>query len=170
MSEPDDFGRTISFGENALLHLKRNRIPAYPRHYELWYTYAAGFNEPLNRSVNDILRIRGQISVDEMQHIYNAFLSPSRLGVRIEEVGGRVAQEIGELANRLNEALGAASSYDQSLRSAAEDLEGSKDRQDVRGVIHRLLAATHELRSGTAGSRRAAPRVKIRTAEPPGQP
>ncbi len=147
MNERADFERTITFGENALGHLKRNYIPAYPRHYELWYTYAAGFNSELNRSINDILRARGQISTDEMQHVYNAYLSPNRLGVRIEEVGGKVAREIADLANRIDDTLGAAVTYGASLRDASEELATNPAAVDVPSVIRRLLDATIEIES-----------------------
>ncbi len=145
MSERDDFDRTISFGENALSHLKRNYIPAYPRHYELWYTFAAGFNNDLNRSITEILKARGRISIDEMQHIYNTYLSPNRLGVRIEEVGGKVAREIAELANRIDDTLGAAHSYGASLRNATTELDGSTDKEDIGDIVRRLLGATLEI-------------------------
>ena len=93
MSERDDFKRTIVYGENAVGHLRKNEIPAYPRNYELWYTYAAGFNHALNKSINDIIRQRGKITPVEVNRIYDQFIAPTRIGERIDEVGGRLSDE-----------------------------------------------------------------------------
>jgi len=147
MSERDDFQRTIGYGESALGQLKRNQIPAYPRNYELWYTYAAGFNRSLNRAVNDILRARGRITSEELQHIYNSFLSPSRLGDRIEEVGGKVATEIEDLSSLIERTLGETADYGMELNRASAALATPLMPHEIEDIISQLLVATRKVDS-----------------------
>ena len=54
MSDRDDFLKALVFAEAALDHLKAHELPASPRNFEFWYAYAAGFNRPLNRAVNEL--------------------------------------------------------------------------------------------------------------------
>lgn len=145
MDSKSDIDRTILLGEAALDHLKKNRIPAYPRHYELWYTYVAGFNRMLNRTINGLLKTQARISDEEMQEVYDAYLSPNRLGVRIEEVGGRVADEINQLEQLIGTALSTTSSYGDSLKAASKDLQGTVDTDQIHVIIKRLVAATLEV-------------------------
>ena len=92
--ENSDYKRTYIYGESALGNLKKNQMPAYPRNYEIWYTYAAGFNRGLNKAINDILRNNGTITLTQLDTIYNEHLSPNRLSDRVDEVGGKISTEL----------------------------------------------------------------------------
>ena len=144
MSERDDFKRTIVYGENAVGHLRKNEIPAYPRNYELWYTYAAGFNHALNKSINDIIRQRGKITSSEVGRIYDQFIAPTRIGERIDEVGGRLSEEIKGVAGMLATQMESTSNYSSSLGEARAALAGAQDTGSVENIVQDLIQATHE--------------------------
>ncbi len=144
MSERDDFKRTIVYGENAVGHLRKNEIPAYPRNYELWYTYAAGFNHALNKSINDIIRQRGKITSLEVGRIYDQFIAPTRIGERIDEVGGRLSEEIKGVAGMLATQMESTSSYSSSLGEARTALAGAKDTGAVETIVQGLIDVTHQ--------------------------
>ncbi|MEJ1158682.1 diguanylate cyclase [Prosthecomicrobium sp. N25] len=142
MSEQDDFRRTIVYGEAALGHLKKNEVPAYPRHYELWYTYAAGFNHSLNKAINEIIRSRGRLTTAEVGTVYDQFVSPSRLGERIEEVGGKLSGEIGSVMSMLDSSIQTTSGYRSSLDDATRELAGDVDQAKVKHVVESLMSVT----------------------------
>ncbi|WP_407051042.1 GGDEF domain-containing protein [Methyloraptor flagellatus] len=144
MSERDDFRRTLAYGETAIGHLRKNEIPAYPRNYELWYTYAAGFNHALNKTVNEILRTRGKISVAEVSKVYDQFIAPTRLGERIEEVGGKLSTEIADVVGMIESSLTATSDYCVSLDEATRRLSGTTDRESVSGIVQSLIKVTKD--------------------------
>ena len=107
MSQREEYQRTIGYGEAAIGQIRRNETPAYPRNYELWYTYCAGFNHALNKAINDIIRSRGGISAEEVQSIYDQYLAPFRLGDRIDEVGGRISGEINDVVAMVGRTIAA---------------------------------------------------------------
>lgn len=144
MSDRDDFKRTIVYGENAVGHLRKNEIPAYPRNYELWYTYAAGFNHALNKSINDVIRARGKISPNELDKVYEQYIAPTRIGERIDEVGGRLSQEINGVAGLIETQMASTSIYSSSLGDAKAALAGAKDATAIESIVSGLMSATHE--------------------------
>ncbi|NLH80854.1 MAG: diguanylate cyclase [Phyllobacteriaceae bacterium] len=144
MSDRDDFKRTIVYGENAVGHLRKNELPAYPRNYELWYSYAAGFNHALNKSINDIIRARGKITLGELEHLYEQFIAPTRIGERIDEVGGRLSAEINGVAGLLDKQMASTAVYSTSLGEARAALVGAEDRDRVEEIVGGLIEATHE--------------------------
>lgn len=144
MSQREEFQRTIGYGEAAIGQLRRNEIAAYPRNYELWYTYCAGFNHALNRAVNDILRLRGRITAEEAHAVYSQFLAPSRLGDRIEEVGGKIADEIEEVVGVIGKTINANASYCESLSGASSELARTTDTNRVASIVQSLIAATRD--------------------------
>jgi diguanylate cyclase len=144
MSQREEFQRTIGYGEGAIGQIRRNETPAYPRNYELWYTYCAGFNHALNKAVNDIIRAKGKIEPDEVQAIYNDYLAPHRLGDRIDEVGIRISGEISDVVAMVERTIDANATYCDSLSGATTELTGATDVRRIETIVQRLINATRE--------------------------
>lgn len=143
----DDFERSISYGEAAIAYLKANATPAYPRNYELWYTYAAGFNRELNKAINDYLKRSGRVGPEMTERFYEEFLSPVRLGDRVGEVSTQVSTEIGGILDLLESTGENVEGYGASLSKAASHLARADTQVQVREIVERMMAATGEMQS-----------------------
>ena len=84
----------MAFAEIALGQIRALRQPATPRHFEIWYTYATGYNPSLNQMVNELLTRNGTLSDVDINHIYETYISANRLTDRIDDVGSQVMGEI----------------------------------------------------------------------------
>ncbi len=142
MADEDDHKRTIQYGDSAISYIKKNILPAYPRSYELWYTYAAGYNQGLNRAVNESIKANGRVSTDEMLTLYGRFLSPTRLGDRLDEVGSKVSTEVEELVDTLKLSADATSDYGSALEQACEKFKSVKDPDKFQSYVTHLLKST----------------------------
>ena len=58
----DEHERTMAFAEIALGQIRALRQPATPRNFEIWYTYATGYNPSLNQMINETLARNGTLS------------------------------------------------------------------------------------------------------------
>jgi diguanylate cyclase len=139
-----DFERSIGFGEIALKHLKKNSLVAYPRNYEFWYTYAAGFHKNLNEAVNESLKTKGSISADEVNHLYEIHLTSARLGDRIENVGTDLSGEIESVIKMIEQNLGQTSEFGDSLTDAASQLQHADNQKQVGEIVQTLTTATQQ--------------------------
>lgn len=144
MAQEDDHKRTIVYGESALKYIRKNTLPAYPRFYELWYTYAAGFNHSLNRAVNELAGSSDGITSDKLQNIYNSFLSPNKLGDRIDEVGEKISDEIRDMVDLLAQSTAKIDTYGESLTGAQAQLEALTGPEQLKKLIAHLLQATRD--------------------------
>src|SRR5882724_11988069 len=90
----DDHERTMAFAEIAFGQIKALRQPASPRHFEIWYAYATGYNPSLNQAINEMLARDGTFSEANIEQIYEAHISPRRFTDRIDHVGAQVKGEI----------------------------------------------------------------------------
>ena len=147
MIQREDFKRTIAYGDIAMSYLKRNKLPAIPRNYELWYTYAAGFNRALNRAINRIFDTRGDITNHEISDIYDRYLSPNHLGDRIDKVGSNVSEELDCILNLVDTGLDTTGSYGDSLNSAQTALSVATTPAEVKTLVGKLVKATEEAQS-----------------------
>ena len=65
----DEHERTLAFAEIALGQIKALRQPAHPRNYEIWYTYATGYNPSLNQTINETLARNGTLTAEDLDEI-----------------------------------------------------------------------------------------------------
>ena len=140
-----EFTRTIGYGENAIKFLKKNENPAYPRNYELWYTYSAGYNRELNKAINAALDRHGAIDNAMLDRFYDEFVSPINLSDRLGDVSNKMAEEISQLLGRIEESSGSVGDYGKQLTTAANSLSDADSPDKARAVVKRVLLATREM-------------------------
>lgn len=150
MTGHSDFERTIQFGETAIKHLRVHEAPAYPKNYELWYTYVAGYNRQLNQALNALIKDHGKITPEIMDQIYEDFLSPNRMGDRVEEVNSKFVKEFEVLMSALESASDSTSNFGESLSNANEELKSATGSDQIKMVVQKLVTATKNMESKTA--------------------
>jgi diguanylate cyclase len=141
----DEHERTMAFAEIALGQIRALRQPASPRHFEIWYTYATGYNPSLNQMINEMLSRNGTLREADIEQIYETYLSPNRYTDRIDRVGSKVMDEIEQVMGMLGAAAGTASDYTQNLNTAADTLGLDTDDTAVRSIVESLVTATNEM-------------------------
>lgn len=150
MSRVNDFDRTIAFSDAAIQRLRAHRHPAYPRNYELWYTYATGYNAALNRAINEQLERSPLISEQDLDLLYESYLSPLRLSERVDSIGTQILSEIAEVTEVLKSAREANDDYAGTLDRLADEAEGLGDLGKVLGGLARaMITATSAMVSRT---------------------
>ncbi len=141
----DDHERTMAFAEIALGQIRALRQPATPRNYEVWYTYATGYNPSLNETINETLTRNGSLTPADIEQIYESYLSPTRLSERIDKVGSRVMDEIEQVMAMVDAAVGSASNYSESLAGVSQKLGNAPDRDSLRGIVESLVQTAKDM-------------------------
>ena len=141
----DEHERTMAFAEIALGQIRALRQPATPRHFEIWYTYATGYNPSLNQLVNDLLTRNGTLSDVDINHIYETYISANRLTDQIDDVGSQVMGEIEQVMAMIGAAAGNASSYTENLVDVSQKLGVAADEPAVRTIVESLVLATKDM-------------------------
>jgi diguanylate cyclase len=144
-SPKDDHERTMAFAEIAFGQIKALRQPASPRHFEIWYSYATGYNPSLNQMINEMLARDGTLTEANIHRIYDSFISPTRLTDRIDDVGTQVKGEIEQVMAMIGAAAGSAYNYTENLANASEKLDHADDGGGVRMIVESLVQATKEV-------------------------
>jgi diguanylate cyclase len=147
MSVPaDEHERTMAFAEIAFGQIRALRQPASPRHFEVWYNYATGYNPSLNQMINETLARHGTLSEAQIDEIYENYISPRRVADRIDRVGSQVKGEIEQVMAMIGTAAGNASSYSESLATVTRKLGAAADEPAVRTIVGNLVHATKQMK------------------------
>jgi diguanylate cyclase len=141
----DEHERTMAFAEIALGQIRALRQPATPRHFEIWYTYATGYNPSLNQMINEMLARSGTLSEADIDQIHDTYISSNRFTDRIDRVGSQVMGEIEQVMAMIGAAAGTASNYSESLADVTQKLGVAADERTVRTIVESLVQATKEM-------------------------
>jgi diguanylate cyclase len=147
MSGPtsDEHERTLAFAKVALGQIRSLRHSVAPRNYEIWYTYATGYNQPLNEAINETLARTGTVSEANMEAFYGAHLSSNRMTDRLDKVGSQVVGEIEQVMAMIEAAAGSASTYSESLADVSAQLGTPMDREALRMIVESLVATAKDM-------------------------
>jgi diguanylate cyclase len=145
MPEPGEHERTMAFADIALGQIKSLRQPAIPRNYEIWYTYATGYNPSLNQIINETLAKNGTLSDADLDHVYSTYISATRYNEKIGNVGTRVMDEIDQVMAMIDVAVGSTNTYAENLNSVTDELHSIKDRDGLRMIVESLVATANEM-------------------------
>jgi diguanylate cyclase len=144
--ETDEHERTMAYAEIAFGQIKALRHAAAPRIYEVWYNYATGHNPSLNQKVNEALSSRGTLTDADIESIYTAFISPTRIVDELGSVNTKIIGEIDEVMALIDSAVGSATKHDANLDDVTKQLGRATDRDAVRGIIESLVQTTSAMK------------------------
>lgn len=145
MSLPEDVARTYQIAEHALAKIKTNELGAFPPNYEIWFSYAAGFNPALNKRINEILRAGEHVDQETLEKIREEFFGAGSFEERVDAVGGKLSGKVSEIMELINEAAGQTSGYSDELQGASKDLDGAVDEKVVQAIVQKLITMTDEV-------------------------
>ena len=145
MSDSQDFQRSLAVGSRALQYIKQTRSTAVPRNYEIWYTYACGEHKQLIVALNKLLSTHQTISNNDLEELYNTYLSSDRVEEKTDKVSAHICQEIKQIALHLREMRASTGKYGDSLEELGDHLEDVKSVDDLGNVIQVLADLTQNM-------------------------
>jgi diguanylate cyclase len=137
-----DYDRTIAIGEKAFAHIRGHRTAAYPRAYELWYTYVTGHHPALMRAVNDLMRKFGRVTQTELDDIYDRFINTNRFTAEAERATARLLNQMDNVGDALENARGEINNYRGTLNGSVDEMEKGLSEERLRAIIGDLLVST----------------------------
>jgi diguanylate cyclase len=140
-----DYDRTISIGEKALAHIRGHRSAAFPRAYELWYTYVTGHNPALMRAINDLLRKFGKVSQPELDDIYDRFINSNRFTAEADRATSRLLNQMDSVGDALEDAKTKINDYRGTLNGTASEMEAGIGEERLREMVGELLVSTRNM-------------------------
>ena len=130
--------------EEAMRNIDIHGPSPEPRAYEVWYTHVAGRNRSLSRALAAELAETPRVPDATIDRLYEQYLSPARMATQAAKASLGIIAEIDSVMGTIDEALGSTTRYGDSLKEISEDLAVNVDRDLIKDVVARLVAATRE--------------------------
>ncbi len=131
----------------ALKILKQNSIPAFPKFYDLLYTYSNGTNIGLNNKLNDKLSAGDSLTIQFVEGLYSEFLSSNGVEDRLSSVTDEILDSISNIHNTIDKARTNNSNYTEMLDDTVADLKEDNDQEALNNLTVKLLNMTKEVQA-----------------------
>ncbi len=152
-----DIDRSFFIAQRAIELMRTYGSSADPRSYEVWYTYVSGSKPAMNDVIKKITAERGSLKDADIETVYNDHLASLRAARDTEKASTLMLDEIDQVMNMIDAALGSTTQYGEQLQAFSDDLAGPVDRNRVRELIASVVLETQQV---TATNRQLESRLK----------
>jgi diguanylate cyclase len=116
-------------------------LKSSPDFYELWYRYFEG-DPVITRAIDSV---KGNLTEDVCQQIYNKYLSTGGQDEAVLKVSDQVQHSIAELATILKTVNSATAEYGQTLEDVSENIRQAETLEDLGAVVAEILEDTRRM-------------------------
>jgi len=135
-----------ALADQAMGLMRENKIPATPQNFELWFTYAHGQNAELNRNLDAALTSGKARDVHYARELHAHFFTNAQ-GAVIDQLGGKLQDEVKRLALILDSAGQDTADYGQTLAKVANEMSSGDVTQNFKTLVDGVAAATRAMES-----------------------
>jgi diguanylate cyclase len=149
VSFQEDFDNTFFYGRKAMALLKKNKTPATPENYALWYNYALGQNKNLIKAVHSIQTETGELGGHDAQKIYREYISELKLTDQMDELNNKMGDEVEQITTMIKASLSATSTYGDSMGMIGRNLDQVRNSEQLKTIVKSIVHATRNMEANT---------------------
>lgn len=137
-----------ALADKAIGLMRQHKIAATPKNFELWFTYASGHNAELIRNL-DAAVASGKARDVHFAHEIHAHHFTNAQSEAIDQLGGKLQDEVKRLALILDGAGQDTTAYGEQLAKAATQFNDGDVTQNFKTIVDGVAAATRAMESRT---------------------
>jgi diguanylate cyclase len=137
-----------ALAERTIGLLRQHKIPATPQNYELWFTYAVGQNAELVRTLDAALAKGRAADVSYTREMHAHFFTSAQ-GAAIDQLGGKLQDEVKRLALVLESAGQDTADYGRTLSKVATEISDGDVTLNFKTIVDGVAAATRAMETRT---------------------
>ncbi len=128
--------------------MAQHKISPTPQNFELWFTYAIGQNAELVRTL-DTAVANGKASDAHFAREVHAHFFTHAQSAAIDQLGGKLQDEVKRLALILESAGQDTSAFGQTLANVSSELDDGDVTQNFKTIVDGVAAATRAMETRT---------------------
>lgn len=126
--------------DKVLAAIRDHGSPAHPRSYEVWFHHFSEGMPHLSIALKNLIAEgNGIVGETEIERLHKLYIASERTGGEAITTSGQIAEEIAQVAARIDEALNDSDGYHAAMQSLGSQISPDTDRAKLRGWIEQLL-------------------------------
>lgn len=138
--------QAAEFVRLALPLMSRNRIPATPPHFTVWYEYVSGRNGELRQQIDHALETQQPLDAEFSRRLFEEFIEgPERRA--IEQMRIEVRDLVASVLEQLSSSGDQAHRYENVLRDYTQRLAEQMGPEEFRTLVGEFLNETRAMQA-----------------------
>lgn len=147
----------------ALTLMAEHEVPPTPENYSIWYTYVAGSNPALSRSLDILISNKTPFTPERNAEIYQEFFDSQAYAQAVEDTTAQLEDALGRVQALIGKAGRDTSAYGRRMSSLSGAL--NEETQTLEQIRETVGAMVQETRAILAKNQRLEQRLRESTAE-----
>lgn len=134
--------------KTAIPEMTQHKVPVNPYNYGIWYAYASGTYQGLNKELQQLLKAQGSITPQQTLDLYKKYIINDLLVVdkKLEDSYQSVMNSMSESANKTQQSTG---DLEKQLAHSLKQLDDPGTQADLRAVINTIAEKTRLVSKNT---------------------
>jgi diguanylate cyclase len=129
----------------ASAHIRKWRLPATPKCFELFFNYISGESPSLKIALDEMIQ-RGVLSANDVIALYRRFISAPDIDDRIKSIGVGLDDEIGKVADAIDDVAQFTRTSSAQVIDIRESLPKFKNADELKAFASELAQGVFEMR------------------------
>ena len=142
MQYEHDTAQAAEYSREAIERIKREKLPATPDCYELWYVYYSGQSQDVTRAVDILVSNKQKLTEERCRELYQRFLSEGRNEDSIRQAGEQINATIRNVTGVVKDVKSATHKYSDKLGGISGKIGGIKDADELKGILGSVMTDT----------------------------
>jgi diguanylate cyclase len=142
MQYEHDTAQAAEYSREAIERIKREKLPATPDCYELWYVYYSGQSQDVTRAIDILVANKQKLTEERCRELYQRFLSESRNEDSIRQAGDQINATIRSVTGVVRDVKSATHKYSDKLGGISGKIGGIKDADELKGILGSVMTDT----------------------------
>jgi diguanylate cyclase len=143
------YDRAQAFAKSALALMAERNVTPTPKHYELFYAFAAGESPAITRVFGDLMDAQKPFTPAILENLHHRLFNDGRVQNAVDDAGENLFAMVSEMATRLGMAKDDAVAYGRTLSNASGKLVGNQTPEALEKLVAGLITSTKEMETRT---------------------
>jgi diguanylate cyclase len=144
MHYPEDLFTAADYLKKAVPYMVKNRIPANPVNYTLWYHYVANNIPTLNEELDEIITNQGSVSFEQSQELYQHYIISQHLQDHQKTLKG-FTKLTAHLLTHIGQSMQGSEAFGDDLNENIERIKHATTAEDIAPIVENLIKTGENL-------------------------
>ncbi|HUK57901.1 MAG TPA: GGDEF domain-containing protein [Stellaceae bacterium] len=145
MIGPADNQLSLELADKAIKAMLGHEVSPTPQNYAVWYTYAAGTQPELTRTLDILISNKQNFTPDLNAELYARFFDATgQLGI-LSDAGGRLTHIVDQVRKLVETSSGDATAFGRTLDDFSEAIGETGEATDIRALVADLVVETQRV-------------------------
>lgn len=136
---------SAAFAAQAIERLKKERLPADPLNYEVFYVYYVGVNKELKKAMDSIIHAKGVITNADCKSLHAQHISEERHQKAYQRANDQIHATLEDVSGLMHNVKDATSQYGMTLSGVSQKIAAVKSKEEIADVLKDVVADTNKM-------------------------